>query len=963
DLTDRVKPVAEAMAECDWTATAVGPPDSWPAALKTQVRILLGSRFSMWMGWGPELTFFYNDAYARDTLRVKHPWALGRPAREVWAEIWPDIGPRITQVVTTGEATWDEDLRLFLERSGYPEETYHTFSYSPMADDGGDVLGLLCVVSEGTDRVIGERRTTMLRDLAAGLAAVTTEAEVMACAEQRFEADRHDLVFTLIYRYDDLGTARLAAAAGIPPGHPAAPLAVDPDGPAPWAVPAGREMTLTGDFAGLGDLPTGAWDRAPRQAVVVPLALPGSSDPVGFLVAGLNPYRPFDEAYRGFISLVAGQLSAGIAAAGAFELERQRAQVLAELDRAKTEFFSNVSHEFRTPLTLITGPVDDLLDEIAGPLSDEQRRQLEVVRRNAGRLRRLVNNMLDFARIEAGRLAPVPVPTDLGAFTRRLAESFAPAIARAGLTFEIDVPEGGPIVSVDRGMWEKVVLNLLSNALKFTLDGQIGLRVRADGDGVEIAVTDTGVGIAADEIPSLFTRFHRITGQAARSHEGSGIGLALVGELVALHGGTVSVTSEPGAGSTFTVRLPAGGSAAGDGAAAGPAAAESSWESAVPAHVDEAGQWVPDVDGATAAADGGVGTVLVVDDSADLRHYIAGILRPFWRVVVAPDGATALTRAREIRPDLVLSDVMMPGLNGFELLKALRADEALAAVPVILLSARAGEEASVEGLEAGADDYLVKPFSSAELLARVRTHLEKAEILAESRMVATALQHALLGPTAVPPGVAVRYSPAEAPLEVGGDWYDALVLSDGRIGLVVGDCVGRGLRAATIMGQLRSACRALLLRSESPGETLAGLARFAEEADGAQCTTVVCAVVDAAAGTVTYSCAGHLPPVIVDAGGAHRLLEDGRSTPLGVAPGCDRPEATIPLSPGATLVLYTDGLVERRREHLDLGLERLCDAIAERCGAGPDEMADHLMDRLVPTGQSDDVALVVYRRT
>ena len=192
------------MAAHDWAATPVGPPETWPAELRSVVRILLTSRFAMWMGWGPELAFFYNDAYQRDTLRAKHPWALGRPAREVWAEIWDDIGPRIRSVLATGEATWDEGLLLLLERSGYPEETYHTFSYSPLADDTGRVVGMLCVVSEDTERVLGERRLRLLGELGEVSAATAPTADA-ACraALATLARARGDVPFASVHLLDD----------------------------------------------------------------------------------------------------------------------------------------------------------------------------------------------------------------------------------------------------------------------------------------------------------------------------------------------------------------------------------------------------------------------------------------------------------------------------------------------------------------------------------------------------------------------------------------------------------------------------------------------------------------------------------------------------------------------------------------------------------------------------------------
>jgi hypothetical protein len=291
--------VGQDLLAVDWSATPLGPPESWPQSLCTMVRVLIASRFSMWMGWGPELTFFCNEAYRRDTLGKKYPWALGRPAREVWAEIWPDIGPRIETVLTTGTATWDESLQLFLERSGYVEETYHTFSYSPLTDDAGTVAGMLCVVSEDTDRVIAERRMAALRDLGAATTTARSDAQVLAEAASRLDTERRDLPFTLVYLFDDGsggGSARLIATTGIAPGHPAAPRSIpaaDADPVWPLCDVADGGSILVGGLAErFATLPSGAWPAPPTNALLVPLPDQGGARPYGFLLVGLNRYRP-----------------------------------------------------------------------------------------------------------------------------------------------------------------------------------------------------------------------------------------------------------------------------------------------------------------------------------------------------------------------------------------------------------------------------------------------------------------------------------------------------------------------------------------------------------------------------------------------------------------------------------------------------------------------------------------------
>src|SRR5581483_662510 len=292
-------------------------------------------------------------------------------------------------------------------------------------------------------------------------------------------------------------------------------------------------------------------------AVILPIQPTGETGRSGVLIVGLNPFRLFDEDYRSFLGLVAGQIAAAIANAQAYEEERRRAEALAELDRAKTAFFSNVSHEFRTPLTLMLGPIEDLL---AYGRDDELHSQLRLVHRNGMRLLRLVNSLLDFSRIEAGRMQACYEPTDLGQFSVEIASSFRSVIERAGLRLDISCVDLGVPVHIDRDMWEKILLNLVSNAFKFTFEGTIAVSVRPAEDGrfALVQVADTGIGISSDELPRLFERFHRVEGAEGRSFEGSGIGLALVQELVKLHGGQISAESEPAVGTTFTVTLPFG---------------------------------------------------------------------------------------------------------------------------------------------------------------------------------------------------------------------------------------------------------------------------------------------------------------------------------------------------------------------------------------------------------------------
>jgi signal transduction histidine kinase len=685
------------MRAKDWSATPLGPAEGWPQSLRTAVSLLLNSRYPMFLFWGPQLIKIYNDGY-RPITGEKHPWALGTPGPQVWPEIWSDIGPMVERVVRDGEATWSDDLPLFMRRRGFPEEVFFTFSYSPVRDESGGVGGMFCACTETTAKVQGERRLKLLRDLAAAGAAARSVPEVCRRGMEVLQASPADVPFALLYL--DGG---LAGSAGV------AREEVRGD----WPL---EEKTLVQDLAPrFTRVPAGPWPEAPSSAMLLPLA-------GGALVLGVSSRIRFEDSYRRFFELVASQFEALISAARASEAERRRAEALAEIDRAKTVFFSNVSHEFRTPLTLMLGPLADGLADAVHPLPAPQRERLQMVLHSALRLQKLVNTLLDFSRIEAGRAQASYVATDLAGFTANVAATFRSAIERAGLAFVVDCPRLAEPAYVDREMWEKMVLNLVSNAFKFTFEGEIRVALRME-EGFVLEVRDTGTGIPAAELPRLFERFRRIEGAKSRTHEGTGIGLALVQELARLHGGEVSAQSVEGSGSTFTVRIPRGQAHL----PAERVAARLERESTAASYAQEALGWVvePEAPAPDVAAGRGARIVLA-DDNADMRAYLNGLLAARYEVEAVADGEAALAAARRRRPDLVLSDVMMPGLDGFGLVRALRADPALRRIPVMLLSARVGEEARIEGLDCGADDYLQKPFSARELLARISARLELA---------------------------------------------------------------------------------------------------------------------------------------------------------------------------------------------------------------------------------------------
>jgi signal transduction histidine kinase len=742
------------MRSVDWEKTAVGAVSAWPQSLRTALSILLETGFPMYIAWGSDFTQFYNDGYRPILGSTKHPAAMGRSTRETFAEIWSIIGPMF-QGVMEGTATTVVDFLLPLDRHGFVEDCYFIFSYSPIREEGGSVGGVLVTVTETTERILGARRLKTLQALSARTQGTTTAERACEGAAAVLGENPDDVPFALLYLLAPDGErAVLAGAAGIAPGTAASPEEIDlaaTDSPLPIAAVAA--VATSGVPQLLGELPGGAVPKpeqpepaaasapsaasAPWRGLVLPIAQPGEGRPTGVLVAALSPRLVFDDKYRSFLDLVAGQIATAIATARSLAAAEARAEALAEIDRAKTAFFSNVSHEFRTPLTLMLGPTEEALAQ-GDRLPAEDLARWQLVHRNGLRLLKLVNTLLDVSRIEAGRVQAIFEPVDLSTYTAELASVFRSAVEKASMRLLLDLPPLGEPVYVDRDMWEKIVLNLVSNAFKYTLNGEIEVSLReADGAAV-LAVRDTGTGIPETELPKLFDRFYRVEGARGRTHEGTGIGLALVRDLVHLHGGSVTVESTEGVGSTFTVAIPLGRehlpaerlggvrTLASTALGANPFVEEAlrSLGSTEDPNPQEHAERVEGAErlGPTTAR------ILLADDNADMGDYVRRLLAERWEVELVTDGEAALAAARERPPDLVLADVMMPRLDGFGLLRELRADPRTATIPILLLSARAGEEARVSGLERGADDYLIKPFSARELLARVGAHLEMARL-------------------------------------------------------------------------------------------------------------------------------------------------------------------------------------------------------------------------------------------
>jgi PAS domain S-box-containing protein len=726
----------ELIRSYDWSSTPLGTPDQWPQSLKTCVRIILTSRQPMFVWWGEELINIYNDAYI-DIVRGKHPEALGQPAAVVWREIWDQVGPRAETVMKKNEGTYDEALLLIMERNGYPEETYYTFSYSPVPGDNGGTAGIICANTDDTERIIGEHQLTTLKDLGKAIIDCKTNEEVFGNAIEVLRANPYDFPFAFLYELNESGIAQIVEFAGAEKLAAEVPRKiniVEEQQKYPSFLAASinnKAQVVKGLTKRFGNLPSGAWDISPDQALVLPISQAGQKYPFGFLSVGLNPYRLLDEKYISFFQLVSDQIATALSSVHAYEEERKRVEALEEIDRAKTAFFSNISHEFRTPLTLMLSPLREIKNR-EHELPQEIRENIGISYRNTLRLQKLVNTLLDFSRIEAGRMQARYEATDLAEVTEDIASSFRSAIESAGMKFVLEVQPLSEPVYVDVDMWEKVVLNLVSNAFKYTEKGTITVSLRQQGKNIQFSVKDTGVGIPEEEVSKIFERFHRIENVKGRSQEGTGIGLALVQELVKLHHGNISVKSKPGKGSEFLVSLPLGSDHLPQERILNHN--HQSERSRADAYVEEALKWLPDEKHqeknpgppAITATSEKKPRVLLADDNADMRNYVRRLLSERYEVEAVSNGRLAVEKIYTEPFDLILSDVMMPEIDGFELIKKVRQNNATANIPFIMLSARAGEEATIQGLQAGADDYLVKPFSAKELLERVHSNIRIA---------------------------------------------------------------------------------------------------------------------------------------------------------------------------------------------------------------------------------------------
>jgi signal transduction histidine kinase/DNA-binding response OmpR family regulator len=696
--------------QVDWAATPLGPRDSWPALLRLVVDLCLDSEFPVQISWGPDLLVLYNEAYIPLLGAEKHPWALGRPASEVGPNLWPASEKQLREVMRTGRAYHSDDQQLIIDRHGYPEEAHFTFSLSAIRDADGTVVGTFNAITESTQHILYERRLQVLRRL--GTVSITSDDSLHSTCRAAVDVigrNRKSVPFAAVFISESAAHGpRRVAGYGFDESAAASCELVEL---APTSGPVLEVMEHVGTelVDGLRDRYPGVFEPGPLgpltpdQAFVLPVVMLGTRRPIGVLVIGVNPYWRPDEAYTAFTAMMARQLGVIMTDAVSYQNERRRQKALEELDRARAEFFQNVSHELRAPLTMLLTPLQDILNEPGIVLPAAARDTVETSIRAGDRLQRVADALLNLSRSESGALMPDREDIDLASVTADVVEGYRSAI-EGRLNLRVDMPNEPLRAYVDRTMWTTIVTNLVNNAVKFTPEGEVTVSLSGDDSQVILTVADTGIGIPQDEQAHIFERFHRVSN--VDQQPGAGIGLALVSEMSAAHGGSVGVTSAPGEGSQFIVTLPRYNGSAAEADAAEGAAPEPSGEFT-----------------------GEQPRLLIIEDEPDLRGYLSKLFtKDGYAVEAMGDAETALTFLESNAPDMVITDVMLPGQSGLDMLGTLRQDERKARLPVVVLTARADPEAALEAFAHGADDYVVKPFNSAELLARVRAHYQMNQL-------------------------------------------------------------------------------------------------------------------------------------------------------------------------------------------------------------------------------------------
>lgn len=752
--------MAQRMRAYDWAASPLGPAENWPQALKMALHILLTSKFEMWVGWGEHVHFFYNDAY-RPTLGGKEPQALGTPLRELWPEIWLDVKPRIEAVYQQGTATWDQSLLLILQRNEDPEETYHSFSYSPLFGDHGKIQGLFCAVTEDTDRVLNERRLALLRSVASAMASTRDRSGIFANLQSALSRQPRDLPFSLTFTFDDVGAATLSSCSGFDERHGNAIQQLAELEQAHWT----ERGTKRPDSLALLDLtpiaaslPCGPWDQPPTVLAMAPLKGSDPLQPNGFMLIGLNPYRPHDPEYLSFIELIAGQVGASLTRVDVYDAEYRRSEALADaltmrqaaadllhqanqrlsaeveqrnkalgeaLAQLKQEasereaikealhqsqkmealgqLTGGIAHDFNNLLTGIIGSLEMIGRRSSSGKSVDAQRYIDAATQSANRAATLTHRLLAFSR----RQPLIPRSTDVN----RLMLSMEDILRRSlneNIRMHLFAHDELWQTLCDPHQLESALLNLVINARDAMPDGgQLTIDIG------NTTLTRTAIAEQVDAVPGDYvcicirdTGFGMPPQVLAHAFEpffttkpqgqGTGLGLSMVYGFVRQSGGYVRIDSTQGQGAEVRLYLPRSDPA-------------------------ESLQPVLMLDDSPATASGF--TVLVVEDEQTVRELVIEVLQDFACVTLqAADGVSGLAILEsEQTVDLLISDIGLPGLNGRQLADAARVKRP--GLPILLMTGYAENASLANGFLEQGMQMLTKPFTLAELTGTIRAML------------------------------------------------------------------------------------------------------------------------------------------------------------------------------------------------------------------------------------------------
>lgn len=674
------------------------------------------------------------------------------------------------------------------------------------------------------------------------------------------------------------------------------------------------------------------------------------------------------------------------------ELQRSNER-LQELDKIKSNFFANISHEIRTPLTLILSPIESALQgDYKKGINDEF---LQNIQRNAIRLLKLINNLLDFSKIEAGMMGLKIKEVNIVSVMRNYIDTVQSSAESKGVELQLETVKETINLFVDIDKIDKIAMNIFSNALKFTdRGGRITINLRDDEKNCYIAVHDTGIGIPPDKINTIFDRFSQVDISSTRKYEGTGIGLALAKELVELHDGRISVTSmhiddhPEDHGSEFIFTLPKGKEhlSVRDNV-------EFISGSDLDESVSDQRRFIGEKEMVelrestfvnikaenknenNSSSDAHLHhiNILVVEDNPDMRSYLTLLLEERYNVHFAVDGKDGLDKAQELQPDLIVTDVMMPVMNGYQMTQKIKEDDKLNRTPILMLTAKADISQKIEGLEYGADDYLTKPFNSKELLVRIKTLLktreyekvieERQEEINDELRIARLLQQKLL-PESIPEISGYRSHVVYIPMDmVGGDFYD-FKANDKTIELFIADVSGHGLPGAFISMITKMAFESIVERKSTNSVLYILNDIICRSTVENNYVTVFYCIIDRSTKIMRYGNAGHFPPLIYRPGTDEFIELKAKGNPLGWFKNVKIEEKEIELRTGDRIFLYTDGITEcANQEGLQFGDDGFKDYIKSNMNLQPEKFNESLLEYMKNYSNrdtfDDDLCLMV----